>query len=164
VFLLERVGLKAEHLNRYPHEFSGGQRQRIGMARALAVEPEFIVCDEAVSALDVSIQAGVINLLLDLQDDFGLTYIFITHDLSVVKYVSDNVAVMCTNPVMMDLFDGEARARLEKEDRGGHIVELKESEDLYRHPEHPYTRKLLAAIPRGDPEEIRRRCGEKGTF
>ena len=157
VFLLERVGLKAEHLHRYPHEFSGGQRQRVCIARTLAVEPEFIVCDESVSALDVSIQAGVINLLLDLQDEMGLTYIFISHDLSVVKYVSDVVAVMCSNSVMKDLYEGAERERLLKEDRGGHIVELKTSDALYANPEHPYTRKLLAAIPTGSLEEIRKR-------
>jgi len=162
VFLLERVGLKAEHLHRYPHEFSGGQRQRICVARTLAVEPEFIVCDESVSALDVSIQAGVINLLLDLQDEMGLTYIFISHDLSVVKYVSDVVAVMCSNEVMKDLYEGEERERLIREDRGGHIVELKTSDELYANPEHPYTRKLLAAIPTGSLEEIRKRLAGAG--
>jgi peptide/nickel transport system ATP-binding protein len=156
-WLMERVGLSTAHLNRYPHEFSGGQRQRIGVARTLAVEPDFIVCDESVSALDVSIQAGVINLLLDLQDDFGLTYIFITHDLSVVKYVSDQVAVMCGNAIMADLFEGEERERLLRENRGGHIVELKTPEELYRNPEHLYTKKLMAAIPTGDPEEIKRK-------
>ncbi|MFC1705231.1 ABC transporter ATP-binding protein [Planctomycetota bacterium] len=150
VELLERVGLKAEHLHRYPHEFSGGQRQRICIARSLAVDPEFLVCDESVSALDVSIQAGVLNLLLDLQDELGLTYIFISHDLSVVKYVSDVVAVMCSNQIMLDLFEGDERERLANEDRGGHLVELKEPEELYRNPEHPYTRKLLAAIPTGE--------------
>ncbi len=157
VSLLERVGLKAEHLHRYPHEFSGGQRQRICIARTLAVEPEFIVCDESVSALDVSIQAGVINLLLDLQDEMGLTYIFISHDLSVVKYVSDEVAVMCSNSVMKDLYEGAERERLIEEDRGGHIVERKSSTDLYANPEHPYTRKLLAAIPTGSLDEMRKR-------
>ncbi|HXE72374.1 MAG TPA: ATP-binding cassette domain-containing protein [Candidatus Nitrosotenuis sp.] len=156
VYLMEKVGMGAGHLSRYPHEFSGGQRQRIGIARTLAVEPEFIVCDEAVSALDVSIQAGIINLLLDLQDELGLTYIFISHDLSVVKYVSDLVAVMASDAVMKDLFQGEERRHLEERDRGGHIVELKDPEELYRHPEHPYTRKLLEAIPQGDPEKLRR--------
>jgi len=156
-WLMERVGLSTAHLNRYPHEFSGGQRQRIGIARTLAVEPEFIVCDESVSALDVSIQAGIINLLLDLQDEFGLTYIFITHDLSVVKYVSDQVAVMCSNAIMADLFEGEEKEKLLRENRGGHIVELKTPEELYRNPEHPYTKKLMAAIPVGDAEEIRKR-------
>lgn len=149
VWLMERVGLKADHLARYPHEFSGGQRQRICIARTLAVEPEFIVCDESVSALDVSIQAGVINLLLDLQDDFGLTYIFISHDLAVVRYVSDIVAVMCSNSVMADLYTGEAKARLIQENRGGHIVEIKSADEIYEHPEHPYTKKLIQAIPTG---------------
>jgi peptide/nickel transport system ATP-binding protein len=148
--LLERVGLKRSHLDRYPHEFSGGQRQRICVARTLAVEPEFVICDEAVSALDVSIQAGVINLLLDLQDEMGLTYIFISHDLGVVKYVSDVVAVMCPDRTMADLFEGEERERLKERNRGGHIVEMKEAEALYENPEHPYTRKLLAAIPKGE--------------
>ncbi|MFV1958083.1 MAG: ABC transporter ATP-binding protein [Planctomycetota bacterium] len=148
--LLERVGLERRHLDRYPHEFSGGQRQRICVARTLAVEPEFIVCDESVSALDVSIQAGVINLLLDLQDEMGLTYIFITHDLGVVEYMSDVVAVMCPDRTMADLFEGEERQRLLERGRGGHIVEMKPSEALYENPEHPYTKKLLAAIPRGE--------------
>jgi len=149
-FLLERVGLATEHLDRYPHEFSGGQRQRICIARTLAVEPEFIVCDESVSALDVSIQAGVLNLLLDLQDEMGLTYIFISHDLSVVKYMSDEVAVMSSDRVMADLYEGEERERLLKRDRGGHIVEQKAPEALYEAAEHPYTRKLIAAIPTGE--------------
>ncbi|MHC4861564.1 MAG: ABC transporter ATP-binding protein [Planctomycetota bacterium] len=151
--LLERVGLTREQLDRYPHEFSGGQRQRICIARTLAVEPEFIVCDESVSALDVSIQAGVINLLLDLQDDLGLTYIFISHDLGVVKYVSDMVAVMCSDRVMLDLYEGAERKELEERDRGGHIVEMKPPDELYENPEHPYTQKLLAAIPRGEVEQ-----------
>jgi peptide/nickel transport system ATP-binding protein len=150
VFLLERVGLKSEFLSRYPHEFSGGQRQRICVARTLAVEPEFIVCDESVSALDVSIQAGVINMLLDLQDDFGLTYIFISHDLAVVRYVSDVVAVMCSNAVMADLYPPAERDRLLKEGRGGHIVEMKSANEIYENPEHPYTKKLIAAIPKGE--------------
>jgi peptide/nickel transport system ATP-binding protein len=148
--LMEWVGLKPEFLDRYPHEFSGGQRQRICIARSLAVEPEFIVCDESVSALDVSIQAGVINLLLDLQDELGLTYIFISHDLGVVKYVSDVVAVMCSDRVMLDLYEGAEREKLLKRQRGGHIVEMKEAEALYENPEHPYTRKLLEAIPKGE--------------
>ena len=124
--LVKQVGLAPEHLERYPHEFSGGQRQRICIARALTVEPEFIVCDECVSALDVSIQAQILNLLLDLQDKFSLTYIFISHDLSVVKFISDEVAVM---------YQGE-------------IVEKNFSDELYKNPQHPYTQKLLAAIPR----------------
>ncbi|MBI3929867.1 MAG: ABC transporter ATP-binding protein [Armatimonadetes bacterium] len=147
-YLVEKVGLSTRHLSRYPHEFSGGQRQRIGVARTLAVEPEFIVCDESVSALDVSIQAGIINLLLDLQDEMALTYIFISHDLSVVKYVSDQVAVMSSDAVMRDLFDEAERERLGERNRGGHIVELKQPDELYHNPEHPYTRKLLEAIPK----------------
>jgi ABC-type oligopeptide transport system ATPase subunit len=157
VWLLERVGLKAEHLDRYPHEFSGGQRQRISIARTLAVEPKFIVCDESVSALDVSIQAGVINLLLDLQDEMGLTYVFISHDLSVVKYVSDMVAVMCSNVIITDLFKEPKKQRLLKERRGGHIVEYKDADLLYKDAQHPYTRKLISAIPSSDPKKIRQR-------
>jgi oligopeptide/dipeptide ABC transporter, ATP-binding protein, C-terminal domain len=128
--LLELVGLSAEHASRYPHEFSGGQRQRIGITRALAVEPEFIVCDEPISALDVSIQAQIVNLLTDLQKKMGLTYLFVAHDLAMVKYVSDRIAVMYL----------------------GQIVELARSEDLYDEPQHPYTKALMSAIPIPDPE------------
>lgn len=127
--LLNKVGLSKDHSNRYPHEFSGGQRQRIGIARALAVNPEFIICDEPISALDVSIQAQIVNMLEDLQNEFGLTYLFIAHDLSMVKHISDRIGVMYL----------------------GKLVEVTDSKVLYENPEHPYTQALLSAIPIPDP-------------
>ena len=129
--LLDLVGLNREHANRFPHEFSGGQRQRIGIARALAIEPEFIVCDEPISALDVSIQSQIINLLHDLQKKFNLTYLFIAHDLNIVKYISDRIAVMYL----------------------GNIVELATSEELYNNTLHPYSQALLSAVPVPDPDK-----------
>lgn len=128
--LLARVGLNTEHSNRYPHEFSGGQQQRIGIARALAVEPEFIVCDEPISALDVSIQSQIVNMLEDMQEELGLTYLFIAHDLSVVRHISDRIGVMYL----------------------GNMVELGDSNEIYHKPLHPYTKTLLSAVPVPDPE------------
>ena len=142
--LLETVGLNKDHMSRFPHEFSGGQRQRIGIARALSVDPEFIICDEPISALDVSIQAQVINMLKDLQEERGLTYLFVAHDLSVVKYISDRVVVMYL----------------------GMIVEQAETEELYSNPQHPYTKALLSAIPEADPDKAKanRRIPIKGEI
>lgn len=131
--ILNKVGLNGDHINRYPHEFSGGQRQRIGIARALAVEPDFIVCDEPISALDVSIQAQVVNMLEGLQDELGLTYLFIAHDLSMVKHISSHIGVMYL----------------------GRMVEKAESNELYSKPLHPYTQALLSAIPIPDPDEAK---------
>jgi oligopeptide transport system ATP-binding protein len=133
--LLEEVGLNTEHSNRFPHEFSGGQQQRIGIARALAVEPEFIVCDEPISALDVSIQSQVVNMLEDLQAELGLTYLFIAHDISVVRHISNRIGVMYL----------------------GNMVELAESYELYKNPIHPYTKTLMSAVPIPDPVVTRSR-------
>ncbi len=133
-WLMDKVGLSREYIHRYPHEFSGGQRQRIGIARALATNPKIVIADEPVSALDVSIQAQVVNLMQDLQEEFGLSYIFIAHDLSVVRHISNRIAVM---------FKGE-------------IVEIGDAESIYQRPEHPYSCTLLAAVPRPDPNRSRR--------
>ncbi|MNO34108.1 Oligopeptide transport ATP-binding protein OppF [compost metagenome] len=133
--LLEKVGLKREHLYRFPHEFSGGQRQRISIARALSVRPEFVVCDEPISALDVSVQAQVVNMLEDLQSEFGLTYLFVAHDLSMVRHISDRIGVMY----------------------GGRLVEVAESDELYENPIHPYTKSLLSSILDTDPRRANQR-------
>jgi oligopeptide transport system ATP-binding protein len=139
--LLERVGLSPEHYNRYPHEFSGGQRQRIGIARALALEPKLVFCDEPVSALDVSIQAQIVNLLDDLQDEMGLTYVFVAHDIGVVRHISDRIAVM----------------------NHGKIVETGNADQVCEHPRDDYTKKLLAAVPIADPRESAARRRERSV-
>jgi ABC-type oligopeptide transport system ATPase subunit len=139
LWLMQKVGLSPDYIHRYPHEFSGGQRQRIGIARALATNPKIVIADEPVSALDVSIQAQVVNLMQDLQQEFGLSYIFIAHDLSVVRHISDRIAVM---------YKGE-------------IVEIGDAENIYQHPQHAYSRTLLAAVPRPDPSRRRRTAGDR---
>ncbi len=140
--LIERVGLTQNDLSKFPHEFSGGQRQRIGIARAISLEPEIIICDEPVSALDVSVQSKILNLLLELQNSLGLTYIFISHDLSVVKHISDNIAVMYM----------------------GKIIEIAGADTIYNRGKHPYTKALLSSIPRPDPESTRERIILKGEI
>ena len=137
--LLERVGLSSEHYNRFPHEFSGGQRQRIGIARAVALKPKLVICDEPVSALDVSIQAQIVNLLDDLQDEFGLAYLFVAHDIGVVRHISDRIAVM----------------------NEGKIVEQGSADQVCEHPKDEYTKKLLAAVPIPDPRESRERASSR---
>jgi peptide/nickel transport system ATP-binding protein len=139
VELLQRVGLSADAIHRYPHQFSGGQRQRVCIARSLALNPKFIICDESVSSLDVSVQAQVLNLLKELQDEFQLTYIFISHDLSVVKFMSDRILVM----------------------NCGQIVEQGTAESIYMNPQEEYTQKLIASIPTGSPERVRARQAHK---